>query len=459
MRSGHQIEEVFQTLRTRPAELSLEQVEHLITTLPTIPWWKNWLHYFNLNSILMSAIAISIAVASIFLPTKAEPEVLTAIPVLDPIEDTVAPSAAQSLPDVELKRPQVAMLVASKDSEEDTFVELNTFEEAETNAEETYTTKAIEFTPALDLLELPKVLPQFQPESEPELTASGCAPIPHQNSKEIRQFKRDLLQSLQEDHLIHSIKQNVLVEVPDGEIWVNGQKLDQYLYSKYADFLYSSIPPCQGRYLVISRQFFGAGHYTKDGYFKGLSINAEHLPSLSVFKASIFPNAEVSTVMNSGQALVRSTAAANGNVRSVVMLGQEELKANSALPLLEWPRVKRLKRKLVAKLLKDKLMSKLHKKAIIGLYENRVVVNGKTLVPTLAASYRNLLGTNYGINSGPQREIHVAPKFIMIGDFGDYGEMLRGQSHGSNMIVNKKQLSGLYADKSFRKRHDVKRWE
>ncbi len=457
MRSGHQIEEVFQTLRTRPTDLSLEQVEHLITTLPAIPWWKNWLHYFNLNSILMSAIAICIAVASIFLPTKAEQEVLTAIPVLDPIEYTVAPSAAQSLPGAEPEQPQVAILVASKESEEDIFVELNTSEEAETNTEEAYRPRAIEFTPTLDLLELPKVLPQPQP--EPELTAPGCAPIPHQNSKEIRQFKRDLLQSLQEDHLIHSIKQNVLVEVPDGEIRVNGQKLDQYLYSKYADFLYASIPPCQGRYLVISRQFFGAGHYTKDGYFKGLSINAEHLPSLTAFKASIFPDAEVSKEMTLGQALIRSKAAANGHVRSVVMLEQEALKANSALPLIEWPKMKRLKRKLVTKLLKDKLMSKLHKKAIVGLYENQVVVNGKTLDQTLAASYRNLLVTNYGINSGPQREIHVAPKFIMIGDFGDYGEMLRGQSHGRNMIVNKKQLSGLYADQSFRKRHDVKRWE
>lgn len=457
MRSGHQIEEVFSALRTSPPELSLEQVKHLMTTLPAIPWWKNWLHYFNLNSILMSAIAISIAVASIFLPTKAEQEVLTAIPVLDPIEYTVAPSAAQSLPEVEPKRPQVALLVASKDSEEDTFVELNPSEETETNTEETYTTKAIEFTPALDLLELPKVLPQFQP--EPELTVPGCAPIPHQNSKEIRQFKRDLLQSLQEDHLIHSVRQNVLVEVPDGEIRVNGQKLNQDLYSKYADFLYASVPPCQGRYLVISRQFFGAGSYTRDGYFKGLSINAEHLPSLSSFKASIFPDAEVSTVMNSDQTLVRSTAAAKGDVRSVVMLGQEELKASSALPLLEWPRVRRLKRKLVAKLLKDKLMSKLHKKAIVSLHEGEVLVNGKKLDKVLEASYRNLLATNLGINSGAQREIHLAPKFIMIGDFGDYGEMLRGQSHGKSMIVGKTRPSGLYADEGFRRRHNVKRWE
>lgn len=457
MRSGHQIEEVFQTLRTRPTELSLEQVEHLITTLPAIPWWKNWLHYFNLNSILMSAIAISIAVASLFLPTRAEQEVQLTIPELDPIEYAVTPQRIQLLPQAEPERPQVALLVASKELEEDTFVELSASEERETNIEEAYTTEIIEFTPALDLLELPKVLPRFQP--EPELVAPSCAPIPHQNSREIRQFKQDLLQSLQEDHLIHSIRQNVLVEVPDGEIRVNGQKLNKDLFSKYADFLYANVPPCQGRYLVISRRFFGAGSYTKDGYFKGLSINAEHLPGLNEFKASIFPDAQASKEMTLGQALIRSKAAADGHVRSVVMLEQEALKANSALPLIKWPRMKRLKRKLVTKLLKDKLMSKLHKKAIVGLYENRVVVNGKTLAPTLAASYRNLLGTNYGINSGPQREIHVAPKFIMIGDFGDYGEMLRGQSHGSNMIVNKKQLSGLYADKSFRKRHDVKRWE
>ena len=264
---------------------------------------------------------------------------------------------------------------------------------------------------------------------------------------------------MQKDHLIHSIKQNVLVEVPDGEIRVNGQKLNKALFSKYADFLYANIPPCQGRYLVISRQFFGAGSYTEDGYFKGLSINPEHMPSLLEFKTSIFPDAAVSKEMTTGQALIRSKAAANGHVRSVVMLEQEALNANSALRLIEWSKMKRLKRKLVAKLLKDKLVSKAHKKAIVGLYENRLVVNGKTLEKKLETSYRKLLVTDFGVNSGPQREIHLSPKFIMIGDFGDYGEMLRGQSRGSNMIVNKKQLSGLYADKNFRKRHDVKRWK
>lgn len=457
MRSGHQIEEVFQTLRTRPTELSLEQVEHLITTLPAIPWWKNWLHYFNLNSILMSAIAISIAVASMFLPTKAEQEVQITIPALDPIEYAVTPQNIQLLPQAEPERPQVAILVASKELEEDTFVELSASEERETNIEEAYTTEIIEFTPALDLLELPKALPRFQP--EPELVAPGCAPIPHQNSREIRQFKQDLLQSLQEDHLIHSIRQNVLVEVPDGEIWVNGQKLNKNLFSKYADFLYANVPPCQGRYLVISRRFFGAGSYTKDGYFKGLSINAEHLPGLNEFKASIFPEAEVHTAMTSGQTLVRSSAAVKGATRSVVMLEQEELKANTILPLLEWPRVRRLKKKLVSKLLKDKLMSKLHKKAIVGLYKDKVVVNGKAVDKALEDSYRNLLVASFGINSGDQREIHIAPKFIMIGDFGDYGEMLRGQSHGKSMIVGKTRPSGLYADDGFRRRHNVKRWE
>lgn len=405
----------------------------------------------------MSAITISIVIASIFLPINTEQEAQAVIPGLDPIEYKVTPSSVKSLSQIEPERPQVAILVAAKENEEDKFVTSNASDMAGANMEETYTTEAIEFMPTLDLLELPKTLPPFQP--QPKLVISGCAPIPHQNSRELRQFKQELLQSLQKDHLIHSIKQNVLVEVPDGEIRVNGQKLNKALFSKYADFLYANIPPCQGRYLVISRQFFGAGSYTEDGYFKGLSINPEHMPSLLEFKTSIFPDAAVSKEMTTGQALIRSKAAANGHVRSVVMLEQEALNANSALRLIEWSKMKRLKRKLVAKLLKDKLVSKAHKKAIVGLYENRLVVNGKTLEKKLETSYRKLLVTDFGVNSGPQREIHLSPKFIMIGDFGDYGEMLRGQSRGSNMIVNKKQLSGLYADKNFRKRHDVKRWK
>jgi len=459
MRSGQQIDEAFQALRSTPTEFSLEQVESLILTLPAIPWWKNWLHYFNLNSILMSAIAISIAVASIFLPIQAEQEVQTVIPTSDSIELSAAPSNIQSLPTSQPEPSQVAMFVTAGEPEENQIIKLDLPQDVDTSILEQVETETFDRTPALDLLQLPKAGARLVTNREPRLEVTGCAPIPHQGNRGIRQFKSELLHSLQEDHLIHSIRQNVLIEVPEGEIRVNGQTLNKTLFSKYSEFLYASIPPCQGRYLVISRQFFGAGSYTKDGYFKGLSINPEQMPSLQIFRASIFPDAIVSTEMTSDQMLVRSAEAAKVDVRNVVILEPSELRANQALPLMEWPKMKRLKRKLVAKLLKDKLISKAHKKAIVELHEDQVVVNGKALDKGLEAVYRKLIAINYGVNSGPQREIHLAPKFIMIGDFGDYGEMLRGQSHGRNMIVGKTRPSGLYADKGFRLRHDVKRWE
>lgn len=459
MRSGHQIEEAFNALRSSPPELSLEQVESLIKMLPVIPWWKNWLHYFNLNSILMSAIAISIVVASLFLPIHTEQEVQTVVPTLGTEELSAASPNIQTLPSNQPEGPQVALLVAAKEKEETQVIKLDIPQDVDTNAFEQLEPEPSDPIPALDFLQLPEAGLSLEAGSAPRLEVARCAPIPHQNNKEIRQFKRDLLEALQEDHLIQSIRQNVLVEVPDGEIRVNGQTLNSALFSKYSKFLYASIPPCQGRYLVISRQFFGAGSYTKDGYFKGLSINPEQMPSLQAFRASIFPDAEVSAAMTSGQALVRSSAAAKSDVRSVVMLAPTELHASDALPLIEWPKVRRLKRKLVAKLLKDKLISKTRKKAIVSLQDDKVVVNGKALAATLGNSYRKLLTVDYSIYSGPQREIHLAPKFIMIGDFGEYGEMLRGQSHGKDMIVGKNRPSGLYADKGFRLRHDVKRWE
>ena len=459
MRSGHQIDEAFQALRSTPTEFSLEQVEYLILTLPAIPWRKNWLHYFNLNSILMSAITISIVLASLFLPTNTEQEIQTVITALDPVEPTAVPVNTQSRPLSEPQRPQVTKFVSAKEKEDNKKVRLDSRSNLDSNTAQPIETKIFDPAPTLDFLRLPKSNAQVVTAPAPRLEITRCAPIPHQNSREIRQFKRELLYALQEDHLIHSIKQNVLVEVPDGEIRVNGQTLSTALFSKYSEFLYASIPPCQGRYLVISRQFFGAGSYTEDGYFKGLSINAEQMPSLHDFRASIFPDAEISTAMTSRQAMVRGTAAAKSDVRSVVILEPATLQANEALPLLEWPKVRRLKRKLIAKLLKDNLISKVHKKAIVGLQEDRVVVNGKALAGPLVHSYRKLLAVDYGIHSGPQREIHLAPKFIMIGDFGDYGEMHRGQSHGKNMIVGKNRPSGLYADKGFRLRHDLKRWE
>lgn len=458
MRTGNQTDGVFEALRGVPPELSLERIEQLVTTLPPMPLWKSWLHYINLNSILMSAIAISFVVASLLLPVNVEQDIQTSIPAATPVETISVSSNTNTIGKLEPERQEVAIFTIADKVEKDEPLSALPPLINDTNTEQRIKVEALSSPPSLKFLQFPKTPPSFI--TELELDVDRCAPIPHQNSREIRQFKRLLLQSLHQDHLIHSTKQNVLVEIPGDEIRVNGQTLDKALLSKYTEFLYPSIPPCQGRYLVISRQFFGAGSYTKDGNFKGLSINPEQMPSLRKFKASLFPNSDVSTRMISDQTLLNSSEDAEA-LRKVLMVEEEQctIATSETFRVLEWQKVRRLKRKLFAKLLKDKLITKEYKQAIIGLHEDKVMINGKAIEESLGASYRELTAMGFGIESGPMREVHLSPKFIIIGNFGDYGEMLSGQSHGRNMIVGKTVPSGLYADKAFRLRHDVKRWE
>ena len=391
----------------------------------------------------MSAIALSIVLASLLFPGSVKekaaisPETVTKIEMSDALLSWPAGG-----------EPEKGVIIAEIKEGDEHQNELSYL------AEDAYTlssSRPAPFPPIAQLSAVPLSVssPQFAPAQS--LTLNRCAPIFPMGKQEIRQFKRQLLEQLQEDQLIAGKKENVLIEVPEGEIKVNGQKLDSALFSKYADFLYPTIPPCQGRYLVIKHQFFGVGSYTEDGDFIGLSIYPKQSPSMHEFddfETSLLSNHDLGAARVGERSLLNDEvgAQAEGLMGGMTQDASFAMASNASFAVLNGAQLRRLKRKLFAQLRKDQLINKEEKEAIIGFHEDRMVVNGKPLVGGQGTAYRGLIG-QFGIDAGPRRELHLAPRFIIIGDFGEYGEMLSGQAHGKSMIVSKRMPSGLYAER------------
>lgn len=452
MKTDNPTNEVFEALRNTPTELSLERVEHLMATLAPIPFWKSWFHHFNLNSMLMIATTISISLAALILsPEKAPAAINEATPVLT---NEVFTEGPRPIAPEEEAYPILPKNELQKVGEDEKSI-----------VSEVMLVDSHQQAPSLPAQMEPvrTLSPRRLPASPLEVASRGldivekCASIPHQSSRQLRHFKRQLLEDLHQDHLIYSPKQQVLIEVPIGEIRVNGKVLPSDLFSKYSGFLYPTIPPCQGRYLVISHQFFGAGNYTSEGNFEGLTIHPEKMPSWYEVQSSLFPDIQLATAIKDTAIPINGLWESEG--QALAKDDQVALDSQTSDIVIAWPKVRRLKRKLLAKLLEDKLITRDNKQAIIGLHEDEIVVNGTPLTDNHGTAYRVMIGVEFGVECGPRREIHLDPKFILIGDFGEYGEMLKGQAHGKGVIASERMPSGLYADRNFRHLHQLRQWK
>lgn len=455
--------QLFEVLREVPTEISLEKVGLIVQNLPPLPIWKNWLHYFNLNTILMSAITTTIIITSLLLLSpKEELQDQTLVPATPTIEETLSVSAdtkekhhirARSI------HPVQSLSIRPVFTKEKRPISSSDFSLPLIRSNRN--TKAVNLPPSLPK---DRAKPRFVP-IRPNLTIpiqSDCDPhleLTKENQKRLKQQMRRLLL---QDHLISSRKENVIIEVPPGKIIVNGTTLGEALYEKYSLILHQDVPPCPGRHLVMGKEFIGIGQFTSSGQFKGVSsgrlpanflrklLPANKLLELSISDASsteLFPGTELS-----------STLLANENLANTTFLEHSETPDNKGNRFgLSWAEMQQLKRKLLSRFIKDKLVDAKQKKAILIYTKQDIIVNGKVLPKNSAEQYRALL-TDYQLNGSPKRQIHIAPKYIMIGDFTSNGGMTLGQASGKDMIVNQRKPSGLYADDTFRLFHAVEDW-
>ncbi len=314
------------------------------------------------------------------------------------------------------------------------------------------------------LLQNDKTKPGFVP-LRPNLMIPiqyDCDPPLNLTKENQKRLKQQIRRSLLLDHLIFSKKESIIIEVPPGEIIVNGTTLGEDLYEKYSLILYPDVPPCPGRHLVIGKEFIGIGQFTTTGRFRGVSsgplppnILRKSLPANRLLDLSI--SDESSTELFTGTDLTTSLLSDDNliNTNSLSLSKIQDRTGNSFG--LSWAEMQQLKRKLLARFIKDNLIEAKQKKAILSYRKEAVWVNGKVLSKNLAEQYRILL-TTFRIAVSARREIHIAPQFIIIGDFTSKGGMTLGQASGKNMIVNQRKPSGLYADDTFRLIHAVEDW-
>ncbi len=457
-------EQLFEVLRELPTEISLGKVELMVKTLPPLPLWKNWLHYLNLNTILMSAITTTIIITSLLLFSPKEQQqdqtFAPAKPMMSEETSSLSPEAkimprtrARSIhPVTSLNIRPIFTKEERKITYSDFSLPLTTF---------ISDTRAINSPPPL---QNDKTKPRFGP-IRPNLMIPiqyNCDPPLDLTKENQKRLKQQIRRSLLLDHLIFSKKESIIIEVPPGEIIVNGTTLGEDLYEKYSLILYQDVPPCPGRHLVIGKEFVGIGHFTSTGQFKGVSTGP--LPA-KILRKSL----PASKLLDLTISDVSSTELFTGTDLTTTLLFDENLKSTSSLEHnkvqdndgnvfgLSWGEMQQLKRKLLARFIKDKLIEAKQKKAILSYRKESIMVNGKALSTTLADSYRELLST-FRIAASANREIHIAPQFIIIGNFTSKGGMTLGQASGKDMIVNQRKPSGLYADDTFRLIHAVEDW-
>lgn len=459
-------DQIFEVLRELPTEISLEKVGLIVTSLPPLPIWKNWLHYFNLNTILMSAITTTIILAGLLLLSPKEQEHNQAFTPITASEETISLSPEEEvIPQLKQKTSRPVKQLAMSP-----ILPLLT----QGTKEVQYSNSSLAVTPfTLTAIPLSNLTP-LPPNDQIQLAISPnrpglmipvqqeCDPPLELTKENQKRLKQQIRRSLLSDHLILSKKESIIIEVSPGEIIVNGQTLDNQLYQKYSLILHQDVPPCPGRHLVIGKAFIGIGHFTSAGHFIGISsgplpagslrksLPANRLLDLSIEDDSsteLFPGTDLTTSLLSDDDLI--------NTNSLSLSESQDKKGNTFG--LSWAEMQQLKRKLLSRFIKDNLIEAKQKKAILTYTKEDIVVNGKALTKNLAEPYRELL-TAFRLNASPRRQIHIAPKFIIIGDFTSKGGMTLGQASGKDMIVNQRKPSGLYADDTFRLIHAVEDW-
>lgn len=456
-------EQLFEVLRELPTEISLEKVGLMVKTLPPLPLWKNWLHYFNLNTILMSAITTTIIIASTLLfSPKEQQQNLTFAPAKPMSEETSSLSPEAKIKPHTTTRSihpvtslNIRPIFTKKEREitySDFSLPLTTF---------ISNTRAINSPPPL---QNDKTKPRFGP-IRPNLMIPiqyNCDPPLDLTKENQKRLKQQIRRSLLLDHLIFSRKESIIIEVSPGEIIVNGTTLEQDLYEKYSLILHQDVPPCPGRHLVIGKEFVGIGQFTSTGHFMGVSsgplpakILRKSLPAKKLLDLSI--SDESSTELFTGTDLTTTLLSDEQLVNTTFLEHPKSQNESGNVFGLSWGEMQQLKRKLLARFIKDNLIEAKHKKAILSYRKEAIVVNGKALSTTLADPYRELLST-FRITASARREIHIAPQFIIIGNFTSKGGMTLGQASGKDMIVNQRKPSGLYADDTFRLIHAVEDW-
>jgi len=248
----NQLQLLFESARSVPTELSLEQVSGTISTFPAVirkPWYSK----INLNSILMTSSLLIIATAVIFLTSSNE--------------STDYSSENQRIVDIEklnisgrqlnLINPQLPNSIVFKLPEPDSILIYD--ELLETEPEEALTSES--FKP--NALNSSHEKPRFSTSEEVDIKDVIL------NTDQAKNLQNTLGNWVETDGLLVGKSDLIKIKYHPDYLVINSDTLSGSTFNKYRNLLFSfNITPGDDRYLFTGKRYLMAGDF-KDGNFRG----------------------------------------------------------------------------------------------------------------------------------------------------------------------------------------------
>ncbi|MEL6849790.1 MAG: hypothetical protein AAFP92_14815, partial [Bacteroidota bacterium] len=277
-----QTEKWFEKARSLPAEVSLSQVEVMVVKLPHLPGGKGWTQWFNLTSITMSSILITIALVTAYLWQPTQP-----ISEHQPIsQEIMQPEKVKPVPPVEAVEP-IHPLVASglhpeSSSARSTDITPTQQEtpvaeavlQASSEAEPMVSTAAMTsrgFSPLAPVSVGPSQLTQVVPARMATGNYYGVNLDTDKTRYPLGKMKRELLRKLKKDGLISSAKEEVRMAIGKERMLVNGEPVPGGLAGSYYQLMRKwGVKPGPNKQIRINPDVIMVGDFTPDGFSGGV---------------------------------------------------------------------------------------------------------------------------------------------------------------------------------------------
>jgi len=437
-------QQLFDSLRKSPTELSLDHVESIIHNLPGLsgkpPVKNNWTHFFSLNTILVIFVSIA-AMVSLLILNQADENKHSTSAIAEPVEEAIPVaenknSLATSLtkpslsfsPSIkkekaaEIPKEKISFQLPDKKKAKEPLVEktIITLKEAPSTPE-----KTLDETPQEKKYSgtgIPKTIIKTDPSLPPEM--SGLA---------LKKLKKQLYKKLLADEMIGFEGQEVEMQLPGGEVIVNGQVLDSILSQKYYKLTHKvGIGP--DRKIKMDENYIKAGDFTAEG-FRGSGVgtfmeeeedseDSEEEEGLYYESGEKRGEGEDDNI-NNKEELVRLEQKERDRFAEEILekSGPKEGRKRLFSVDLNEKETRKLFNELYETLLSDQLIESSKDFVLFELPEDHIRLNGKPLEDELYQKYSKLFST-YKIKQGALCEVRLSEHTISIGEFN--GSNFRG---------------------------------
>ena len=426
-------QQLFDSLRQSPTELSLGQVESFINRLPDLPDKppvnNNWTHFFNLKTILMVFVPIAVIVSLMMWNQKDESNLSTSAITKTTQEVTPAvqtkevlataptePSASEPLmvaeEEVEEKQEE-----KPEEKENLPLPEKKKVKKKPLVKKEIVPSKEAPLTPEETLDE------KHQEEKHPGTTIPQTiiepesGPLPEMSGLALKKLKRQLYKNLLADEIIGFKGEEVEIQLPGGEVIINGQVLNSTLSQKYY-ILTSKAGVGSDRKIKMADAYIKVGDFTAEGFKgSGLGTFVEEMVEEEEEGGFFYESGE-RRGKDGKEELIRLEQKDRDLFAKKILDKSGAKKGRKKLFSIDISedKTRKLFDELYDKLLSDQLIESPKSFVLFELPQDSIRLNGTLLKDELYQKYSELFST-YKIKQGLFYEVRLSEHTISIGEF------------------------------------------